>query len=335
MGAIAHRRDRAQHVGEPCRIGAPDHARAARGEIDPRLHDPGLARQPGFDEPDARAAGQAFEQQRGLAAAVGEVADQAAARADWSWRRTVVVRPFRGTGQRAGARRVEAVEPGGVDGLRHGHAARAAEVRVSPRTGASWRRPGWIRQPAVEAGRGRRRRPRAGRRRGGGGGRRRGVTLGGALPGGQALPGSSLISGNTVDSRQERLPGRVLAWTPSPCPSGEGARMYKQILVATDGSKLSTKAVTHAISLAQAVGGRDGLLRLARLPAARLCGWRGLRARLEEGVHGAGDQGGGEDPRGRRREGGRRGREVHDVALPSPPRRGRRSWRPPRRPRPT
>jgi nucleotide-binding universal stress UspA family protein len=30
--------------------------------------------------------------------------------------------------------------------------------------------------------------------------------------------------------------------------------MYKQILVATDGSKLSMKAVTHAISLAQALG---------------------------------------------------------------------------------
>lgn len=30
--------------------------------------------------------------------------------------------------------------------------------------------------------------------------------------------------------------------------------MYKQILVATDGSKLSTKAVTHAIALAQALG---------------------------------------------------------------------------------
>lgn len=30
--------------------------------------------------------------------------------------------------------------------------------------------------------------------------------------------------------------------------------MYKQILVATDGSKLSSKAVSHAISLAQALG---------------------------------------------------------------------------------
>lgn len=30
--------------------------------------------------------------------------------------------------------------------------------------------------------------------------------------------------------------------------------MYKKILVATDGSKLSAKAVTHAISLAQALG---------------------------------------------------------------------------------
>jgi nucleotide-binding universal stress UspA family protein len=32
--------------------------------------------------------------------------------------------------------------------------------------------------------------------------------------------------------------------------------MYKQILVATDGSKLSAKAVAHAISLAQAVGAK-------------------------------------------------------------------------------
>jgi nucleotide-binding universal stress UspA family protein len=32
--------------------------------------------------------------------------------------------------------------------------------------------------------------------------------------------------------------------------------MYKQILVATDGSKLSGKAVTHAIGLAQALGAK-------------------------------------------------------------------------------
>ena len=32
--------------------------------------------------------------------------------------------------------------------------------------------------------------------------------------------------------------------------------MYKNLLVATDGSKLSDKAVTHAISLAQAVGAK-------------------------------------------------------------------------------
>jgi nucleotide-binding universal stress UspA family protein len=32
--------------------------------------------------------------------------------------------------------------------------------------------------------------------------------------------------------------------------------MYKQILVATDGSKLSQKAVTHAIALAQALGAK-------------------------------------------------------------------------------
>jgi nucleotide-binding universal stress UspA family protein len=32
--------------------------------------------------------------------------------------------------------------------------------------------------------------------------------------------------------------------------------MYKQMLVATDGSKLSSKAVTHAIDLAQALGAK-------------------------------------------------------------------------------
>ncbi len=32
--------------------------------------------------------------------------------------------------------------------------------------------------------------------------------------------------------------------------------MYKHILVATDGSKLSQKAVTHAIALAQALGAK-------------------------------------------------------------------------------
>jgi len=35
-----------------------------------------------------------------------------------------------------------------------------------------------------------------------------------------------------------------------------GAEMYKNLLVATDGSKLSDKALTHAIGLAQAVGAR-------------------------------------------------------------------------------
>src|SRR5947207_11757217 len=37
-------------------------------------------------------------------------------------------------------------------------------------------------------------------------------------------------------------------------PGGKGSSMYKNLLVATDGSKLSDKAVAHAISLAQSVG---------------------------------------------------------------------------------
>jgi nucleotide-binding universal stress UspA family protein len=37
-------------------------------------------------------------------------------------------------------------------------------------------------------------------------------------------------------------------------PPIRGAGMYKNLLVATDGSKLSEKAVAHAIGLAQAVG---------------------------------------------------------------------------------
>ena len=39
-------------------------------------------------------------------------------------------------------------------------------------------------------------------------------------------------------------------------PSGKGSIMYENLLVATDGSKLSAKAVAHAISLAQAVGAK-------------------------------------------------------------------------------
>jgi nucleotide-binding universal stress UspA family protein len=37
-------------------------------------------------------------------------------------------------------------------------------------------------------------------------------------------------------------------------PANRGVTMYKNLLVATDGSKLSEKAVAHAIALAQAVG---------------------------------------------------------------------------------
>src|SRR5262245_33964654 len=37
-------------------------------------------------------------------------------------------------------------------------------------------------------------------------------------------------------------------------PINRGANMYKNLLVATDGSKLSAKALAHGISLAQAVG---------------------------------------------------------------------------------
>jgi nucleotide-binding universal stress UspA family protein len=39
-------------------------------------------------------------------------------------------------------------------------------------------------------------------------------------------------------------------------PRGQGSTMYKNLLIATDGSKLSAKAVAHAISLAQAVGAK-------------------------------------------------------------------------------
>jgi nucleotide-binding universal stress UspA family protein len=59
--------------------------------------------------------------------------------------------------------------------------------------------------------------------------------------------------------------------------------MYKNLLVATDGSKLSDKALAHGISLAQ--GRRrvvDRLLCRARVSDAGLRGRRGLRTRVAQ-----------------------------------------------------
>ena len=111
--------------------------------------------------------------------------------------------------------------------------------------------------------------------------------------------------------------------------------MYKQILVATDGSKLSSKAVTHAISLAQAVGA--GLTAFYASPDYPLPAYAdgvvyepvskkeytALATKEAEKILEAVA----EKADGRRRE-------VHDVALRSRPRRGKRSSPPPRRPRP-
>ena len=111
-----------------------------------------------------------------------------------------------------------------------------------------------------------------------------------------------------------------------------GAGMYKNLLVATDGSKLPTRRVAHAIGAG--AGGRrqaDGVLRRARLSDAGLCRRRRLRAGVAEGIR--------EARRARTREkildavSARRRRRRASSARPptrSPPRRGKRSS-PPRR----
>ena len=76
--------------------------------------------------------------------------------------------------------------------------------------------------------------------------------------------------------------------------------MYKNLLVATDGSKLSDKAVAHAIGLAQAVGANaDGVLRRSRLPDAGVRRRRRLRAGVAQGIREARGRGRAEDPRRR------------------------------------
>jgi nucleotide-binding universal stress UspA family protein len=46
-----------------------------------------------------------------------------------------------------------------------------------------------------------------------------------------------------------------MAW-PAFCPGLEGRRVYKHILIATDGSELAQRAVTHGLTLAKSVGAR-------------------------------------------------------------------------------
>ncbi len=127
---VADRDDRAQQVGQPCGRRIPDDTRTPRREIDARLRDTGLAREPRLDQPDACATVNAFEQQRHFLSAVVRRAHEPRLR-----RRLVPVRPFvprfefglRPVGG-DGAARVERIETGGMDRSCDAETTRTAEA---------------------------------------------------------------------------------------------------------------------------------------------------------------------------------------------------------------
>ena len=88
--------------------------------------------------------------------------------------------------------------------------------------------------------------------------------------------------------------------------------MYKTLLVATDGSKLSDKALAHAIGLAQAVGARLRRSMRRRTIRCRRSRRRRLRAGIAQGIREARGRGRAEDPRRRRNEGRGRRRQLQD-----------------------
>ena len=128
MRAIADRGHGAQHRRQPRLARIPGDGRAPVGEIDARLDDARLPREPCFDQPDAGAAGQAFEQQRGFATPRAVVAHEAGRRGGFVPLRPVVGGFGSGSNRVFGAARIETGEPRGVDGLRDRQATRAAKV---------------------------------------------------------------------------------------------------------------------------------------------------------------------------------------------------------------
>lgn len=61
---------------------------------------------------------------------------------------------------------------------------------------------------------------------------------------------------NQAFQRPERTPAMPGTMASSNRPTRQGSLVYKRILVATDGSRLSAMAIAHAIDLARAVGAK-------------------------------------------------------------------------------
>src|SRR5689334_4691045 len=101
--------------------------RAARCEVHARAGDAGLARQPRFEQPDARTAAHALDEQRDFA--VLRVDARYEVRGSLGLTYRVVVRGRRRCSRALVAQRVERRQAGDTNGLRDREAARAAESR--------------------------------------------------------------------------------------------------------------------------------------------------------------------------------------------------------------
>jgi len=148
--AVADRGDRGDHAVERRLAVAPDDPRAPRREVDARLDDPRLAREPRFDEPHARAAGEPVEQQRDLAQPPRQRADEPGGGGRGVPRDRALAFAGRG-GVRSGARQVVAIEAGPRDRRRDREAARAAERALLARDRRAPARPGRHRRAAMPA----------------------------------------------------------------------------------------------------------------------------------------------------------------------------------------
>ena len=153
MRAIADCRDGAQHRRYARRRRIEHHARAAGREIDARLAHAGLPLQPRLEQPDAGAAVHSLEQQGDLPPALRQRPDEPGLRRRIVPARPLVVRCVARPVRTDGATVVEGIEARGVDRLRNGQAAGAAEFARGAGDDGPPPRRGWIGQAAVIAGR--------------------------------------------------------------------------------------------------------------------------------------------------------------------------------------
>ena len=152
MRAIADHRDRAKQSGERRAPRVPAQARPMRREIDVRLRDAGLARQIIFDEPDARPAMDAVEEQRRFPQVAVEMGDETGRFCTvGAERERLVAFALDALGVHRFALPVEPIEARRPDRLRDSQASRAAKSALVAVDDRAPGRRSWVGLAAVKA----------------------------------------------------------------------------------------------------------------------------------------------------------------------------------------